>query len=154
MKTKAVLAPGYPQRALLKLSEHRIRQYKRKLAMKKQKAEYKAARHRAIELLSWQAPTGTFAADEWIEAGLIEHPDPSHRIVALHGQSDTIFCKRCGWWSARAKLRLLATPCQGLKDGDRSSLRLLECGVMPSPGAKVPQHFKKVHARKGRRRRW
>ena len=96
VKTKACLALGYPARALLKLSEHRVRQYQRRLAKKKQEAEYKVARCNAIELLSRQAPTGAFALEEWIETGPIEHPDPSHRVVALHGHSDTIFCKRCG----------------------------------------------------------
>ena len=105
VKTDASPATGYPARELLKLNEYRIRQYQRKLAKKKQETEYRIARSNAIELLSRQAPIGTFALDERIDTGPIEHPDPSHRIVALHGQSDIIFCKRCGWWSARATLR-------------------------------------------------
>ena len=151
----APAATGYPERALLKASEFRILKYKYKLELKRQRAKFRKARIEAIELLSRGAPTGAFAADEWIEVGPNEQPHSQHKTVARHGPSDTIYCKRCGWWSAKAKLRLLATPCQGLKEGNRSSLRLLECGVMRNPGAKVPPQFKKTRSRKGRtRRRW
>ena len=35
-------------------------------------------------------------------------PHASHRILELHGCNETIYCKTCGKWSARKKLKGLA----------------------------------------------
>ena len=152
-KTAPEFAKGYPARALLKISEYRIQMHKLKLAKMKQRAEFKKARTRAIELLAMSAPSGAFAADEQTEFGEIELPHYSHHNSKLQGGSDTIFCRSCGLWSCRAKLRGLAKRCQGLQRGSKSTLRLLQCGVMPGPHARLPPHMKKVFNRLGRRRR-
>ena len=73
---------GDPARALLKASEYRILKHKYKMELKKQRAKFRKARIEAIELLARGAPTGAFAADEWITTGPIEQPHSSHRIVA------------------------------------------------------------------------
>jgi hypothetical protein len=152
-KTHPSEAPGFPARELLKIGEFRVRQYKLKKAKAKQDNELKAVRRRAIELLAMQPPSGAFEIEEWGEGGPITNPHSSHRIVALHGNSDTIYCKRCSSWASKAKLRLLASPCQGIR-GNHSTLRLLECGVLPIAGATVPSHLKKRHGRRARRCRW
>ena len=153
-KTKASLAPGYPLRPLLKRAEHKIKMNQMKLAKRKRKAEFKQARIRAIELMSMQPPPSALAREERDEIGNFEIPHSSHRIVTMHGCSEIIFCKVCCCWSAKTKLRLLALPCQNLKTGN-SSLRLLECGVMPGPQARIPSHLKKRHCSTRRRRsRW
>jgi hypothetical protein len=105
-------------------------------------------------LLARQPPSGALEVDEWSFDGPITNSHSSHRIVALHGNSDTIFCKNCSCWASKVKLRLLATPCQGIRVGSKSTLRLLECGVLPIAGAKLPAHLKKRHGRRGRRCRW
>ena len=151
-KTAPAEAPMYPQRALLKKIEYNIRKAKLKKAQLEQRNVYRKMRAKAVELLSRQAPMGAFTAEEMLETGVIEHPHPSHSILALNGQNDTIYCKRCSWWSSRCKLRLLATPCLGLIAGNKSQLRLLQCGVMPSPTARTPPHLRFQKGR--RRRRW
>ena len=105
--------------------------------------------------MAMQAPIGAFDEEDRAEIEILEHPHPSHRILSMHGSGDIIFCKQCGYWSARVKLRLLAQPCRGLKEGNKSNLLLLECGVMPAPDARVPPHLKFKHQRRGRRKsRW
>ena len=155
VKTHPSMAPAYPARRLLKLQEYRIRRFNIKQAKAKVDKQIKKVRMKAIELMARQPPAGAFEEDEWVAEDPIIHPHASHRISALHGSSETIFCKRCGYWSSKASLRLLAEPCQGLKEGSKSTLRLLECGVMPGPEALIPPHLKKRHGRKGRRKsRW
>ena len=153
-KTPPSQAPGFPSRELLKKVEFCIRQNQLKKAKAKYESELKAVRCRAVELLARQPPSGAIADDEWKVHGPINNPHRSHRILTLHGNSETIFCKRCACWSSKTKLRHLAAPCQGLKVGSKSTLRLPECGVMPSIGATIPAHLKKRHGRRGRRCRW
>ena len=136
------------------MGEYRIRKHKLKKAAAKRETERKAVRQRAIELLSRQPPGAAIDIDERSFEGPLNNPHSSHRILALHGNSDTIFCKNCSCWASKAKLKLLAIPCQGIKVGSKSTLRLLECGVLPIAGAKLPTHLKKRHVRKGRRCRW
>ena len=154
-KTHPSNAPAYPARKLLKLSEFRIRKFNVNKAKAMREKQGRNVRMKAIELMARQPPPGAFEDDEWVTDDPITHPHASHRIVTLHGDSDTIFCKSCGYWSARASLKLLAKQCQGLKEGSKSKLRLLECGVRPGPEAVIPSHLKKRHGRKGRRKsRW
>ena len=143
-------------RPLLKRAEYQIKKQIAHKKSRKQQLEAKAARKRAIELMAMQAPPSAFNDQDFEVSSIAEHPHQSHRIIALHGQSQTIYCKNCGHWSASSRLKLLARPCSGLKGGNRSNLRLLECGVMPAKMAKIPAHLKKVHAMRGRRRksRW
>ena len=156
-KTHPSLAPAYPKRALLKLSEYRLRRYKFKEAKRVHDRKLKKLRCQAVGLMAMQPPTGAFADEEWNEPGAIVNPHPSHRIAALHGRDETIYCKSCGCWASKVSLKLLAEPCQGLKASSRHTLRLLECGVKPGLEARIPSHLKLRHARKGRRRckgRW
>ena len=147
---------GYTLRPLLKRAEYQIKKQIAHKKSRKQQLEAKAARKRAIELMAMQAPPSDFNDQDFEVSIIAEHPHQSHRIIALHGRSQIIFCKNCSHWSASSRLKLLAKPCSGLKGGNRSNLRLLECGVMPAKKATIPMHLKKVHARRGRRRksRW
>ena len=143
-------------RPLLKRAEAKVKRHQFQMKQKKRQAEIKAARKVAIQLLAMQAPAGAFAENERDEVGEFDLPHSSHKILALQGEGDTIYCKRCGCWSAKVKLRHLASPCLGMKAGNKSSLRLLECGVMPSPGATIPSHLKLRYGSRQRRRksRW
>ena len=153
-KTAACANHGYTARALQKLQEHKVKMFQFKKAQTFQKSENKSARLDAIKLLAMQPPPGAFGEDERHEVGPITNPHPSHRIIALKGSSSTIYCRNCGAWAARERLQLLAAACAPLKVGNRHNLRLLQCGVMPSPSAKIPSHLKQVHRRRGRRSRW
>ena len=153
-KTAATASHGYTTRPLLNLHDHKVQRHQLKQAQQSQRAEIKAARQEAIKLLAMQPPPGAFGENEDHDIGPISNPHPSHRILALEGSSSTIYCRNCGAWAARAKLRLLAGVCTPLKNGNRHNLRLLQCGVMPAPLAKIPSHLKKVHRRRCRRSRW
>ena len=143
-------------RQLLKRAEAQIKRHQYNLKVKKRQAELRAARANVIEFMSLQPPIGALDIDEGSAVGHFDLPHASHRILALQGNGDTIFCKRCGCWSSRVKLRLLAEPCHGLKNGNRSSLRLLECGIMPGPDAQIPSHLKlpQCSSRRRKRGRW
>ena len=153
-KTAATANHGYTTRPLQSLQEHRVHMHQFKKAKQRQRAELRAARQQAIELLAMQPPSGAFVGEVETDIGPIQSPHPSHRILALEGSSSTIYCRQCGAWSARTKLRHLAARCTPLKDGSRHNLRLLQCGVMPAPFANIPSHLKKVHRRRGRKSRW
>ena len=140
----------YPQRPLLKLKEFRIRKHQLQVAKRKKESEARALRAQSIELLSRQAPVAAFELEERTDLGEFQIPHFTHRILALNGNSDTIYCKACGWWSSRLRLRGLALRCQGLHEGNRSSLRMLECGVVPGLNAKIPPHLTKRRQRESR----
>ena len=72
-------------------------------------------------------------------------PHPSHNIQTLATNSNIIYCKTCSGWALRIKLKSLARQCEELKDGNKSRLRLLEAGVAPYPGAKMPAHLSRAH---------
>ena len=157
VKSHPSLAPAYPKRALLKMTDFKLRRFQVKEAKRLQDAKFKKVRSQAVEMMAMQPPSGAFDEDEWTEPGHIINPHPSHRIAALHGKEGTIFCKRCGCWASKVGLRLLAEPCHCLKESSKHTLRLLECGVMPSLEARIPAHLKLRHAsrgRRGRKARW
>ena len=141
---------------MLKLTEYKLRKYKVKEAKRIQDLKFQKVRMHAVGLMAKQPPAGAFDEDEWTEPGTIVNPHPSHRIAALHGKGETIFCKNCGCWASKVSLKLLAEPCHGLRVGSKHTLRLLECGVMPSLVARIPPHMKLRHTKRGRRRksRW
>ena len=155
-KTAANADHGYPKRPLRTLQAHRISMHKVREANLKQRAEFREMRKHAIQLLSMQPPVGAFDVSEQGEICHFQHPHLSHKIVALNGQSSVIYCRHCGSWSARDRLRHLGLPCLKLKDGNRHKLRLLQCGIMPKPEARIPSHLKLRYGRAGRRRknRW
>ena len=105
---------GYTMRPLLKRAEAQIKRHQYKVKLKKQQAALKAARAQAIALMAMQAPVAAFDIEERSEVGHFNLPHESHKIIALHGGGGTIYCKRCGYWSAKLKLKLLAEPCRGL----------------------------------------
>ena len=143
-------APGYPARPLLKHSEYKVKKAKLKVAQLEQRRKFRDARKQALELISAQPELGDGDAKREGCTAHFELPHPSHRIVSLHGSISTIFCKACSGWSSRTKLKLLGSPCTGLKAGNHSQLRLLECGVLPLAGAKLPHRDRKP---KGKRRK-
>ena len=90
VKTAGGAEHGYTKRPLLHLQEHRIQMHTKKVAELKQKAEYKTARRKAIELLAYQPPPGAFDENDGRETEPLQQPHESHRVVALHGNSTTI----------------------------------------------------------------
>ena len=149
-KTPAAQALGYPLRALMKAHEFKVRKAQLKEIKRKRNQEWKAARLAAVNLLSQQADLSNVFPDFEDRSWSCQLPHASHRITSLHGDGDTIYCKLCGLWSKRSKLKGLARPCHGILNGNCGHLRLLECGVMPAPGARIPPRFRRKRRRKGR----
>ena len=151
-KTAPANAPAFPSRALLKLSEYRVRKAKLKLAQLDQRRQVKIARQHAMELIAAQPELGDGDIHRIGTAAPFSLPHPTHRIVELHGDATTIYCKQCSAWSSRIALRSLSAPCHGLLKGGKSQLRLLQCGVRPGPGAKLPAHLRMPKGK--RRKKW
>ena len=146
-KTNANNAPAYTLRPLLKKGDYRIKAAKLKAINRLHKASLKAIRIQSIKLLV-QQPQEFHSDSIPIWNGECETPHPSHYIFALNGHATTIYCKQCGLWSKRAKLRMLAAPCHGVKNGNSSQLRLLQCGVQTGPNARIPAHLKRHRGRR------
>ena len=102
-----------------------------------------------VEAMSNQTQLRSSSVDQ-ITAIVEELPHDTHHITAMPGNRYTIYCKSCACWSLRSKLRGLASRCEGLKSGNASSLRLLQCGVEPEPAARLPPQQVKRRARRCR----
>ena len=148
-KTLPAAAPGFPQRALLRASDYKVKRAKLKKEQLAQRSGLKQVRSQVIQLLARQAPY-TEEQDDDPAALPLETPHPSHYIAAMPGNSSVIWCKACACWSLRQKLRGLAIGCKGLKVGNRSTLRLLQCGVIPKQNARLPPSEVKIRRRKSR----
>ncbi len=67
----------------------------------------------------------------------------SHDIKRV-GTQDAIYCARCSTWSSGKSLSHFALPCIGtIPTSSAFQLRLLQCGVVPTAGARIPLHCKK-----------
>ena len=68
----------------------------------------------------------------------------SHTIKQVHDHPHAFFCDKCGAWSIGKSLRGLSAVCSGSIAKCRVfQHRLLQCGVIPTPGARIPQHARK-----------
>ena len=74
---------------------------------------------------------------DWSVADAIH---PTHLIKRVHGDTEAIFCERCaGWTSGGSQLCVLRNPCPGVVPKERGFRhRLLQMGVVPRNGAKMP----------------
>ena len=149
-KTAPVSVPAFPQRALLRQADFKIRSAKLKKAQIEQRKGQRATRRAAVDLLARQAEKIEDDSDEEVAAVPFQTPHASHHIAALHGSERVIWCRSCAAWSLSERLRGLARPCRGLKEGSRHTLRLLQCGVRPGPNARIPPQHIKMRRRKGR----
>ena len=120
--------------------DYKIKMVERKLDKNKFKAMQATAKRTAISILAMQPPTMIHSDVNESLPDIQQHerPHTSHEIQTLQNDNDIIYCKVCSAWSARLKLKRLRQPCEGLKNGNRSMLKLLNAGVAPLPGAKMP----------------
>ena len=63
---------------------------------------------------------------------------------------NTIYCAHCATWSTRTKefSDKMVNRCKGISRTNRSTLRLLQAGIQPAKGAKLPEHLKIKHRKK------
>ena len=72
--------------------------------------------------------------------------DPSHHLAVVAGR-EAVYCRNCGAWSA-GRSRKLADICGGfVPRAGQHNTRLLQLGIVPSPGAVVPSHLRRKHHR-------
>ena len=83
------------------------------------------------------------------DTALIDQAHHSHNIKEVHGHPNAFYCDRCGSWSAGGtNLRNLSDICIGVIVQARAfQLRLLQVGVLPYPGATIPEFARKRKAR-------
>ncbi len=66
---------------------------------------------------------------------------------------NVVYCNVCGAWTSGIRGRKLVEPCEG-RCKHPTSLRLLQVGVYPAAGAKLPPQLRQPGARGTRRPRW
>ena len=135
--------PAFPERALITAKALKVKKGILKVKQDQQNKIGRKARSDAINAICLQPELGDGDPDD---IGLLAHfdlPHLSHRILELPRNDRIIFCKYCSAWSSRLKLRKLLQPCEGLKAGNRSQLRILQSGLMPGPGVRLPPNLKR-----------
>ncbi len=70
---------------------------------------------------------------------------PSHDMTKP-ADADILYCRICGSWSRGRRVRGLAEACRG-STCNKGNLRLLEFGIAPVKGARLPPQFKKAGTR-------
>ena len=138
---------NYSNTALVCRSDFKVLQHLKRASMHEHKVAKGSARASAIRLLALQPELVSSQANSTSSSSTTSGPHHTHDITHLANDATIIYCRVCSAWSLRSKLKCLKSVCQGLKDGNRSRLRLLQCGVAPYPGAKMPSHLSRVHCR-------
>ena len=68
----------------------------------------------------------------------------SHTLQKVHSHPEALYCTRCGAYNNGGPLRTLKAKCSGvLAPAHAAQHRLLECGIMPAPGARLPNSSRK-----------
>ena len=110
----------------------------------------KVARSTAWGLVEGDADNLNRIVDEegWgsdVEAAARPDIHSSHNIREAR-QIEAIFCKTCGAWMQKSrKPRKLAEVCRG-PSGRGHVIRLLELGIRPTGGARIPEELKKLRS--------
>ena len=150
-KTNPTQVPAFPQRPLIRATELKIKRHQLKQAQLQQNQALRTIKLKAISLLaSHTFRVGCIDANNDLASLPLQTPHDSHYILALPTNETVIWCKACGYWSQSEKLRGLGKPCEGLKAGNSSNLRLLKCGIKPGPNARLPPYEVKRRQRKSR----
>jgi len=157
VKTSPLLT-GYPKTALVTKMVYKVAMAQRRSQKASHNTEKAAAVKSALKLLAAQPELARDFRSESDSAdcigglSMLRNPHPSHDIQTLPSHKEVIYCRRCSSWSMNIKLKALARPCEGLKTGNKGQLRLLQLGIVPLPGVRVPGHLRRIYAR-GRRRK-
>jgi len=131
---------------LLNSTDFAIANNKRKLEERVIKSKSKKTRTEAMELLGRQPELLTSQAEVEAQPDQVEidwankeRPHITHTMIRMHGDGEVLFCSVCSYWLKNKRLTAsLRNPCEALKRSNWSKLRMLQCGVMPGPGARLP----------------
>ena len=67
-----------------------------------------------------------------------DRPHQSHRLCKV-GSIEAIYCTRCAGYASKSSLRLLSNECRGsVPKSSSRNFRLLQLGILPKEGARVP----------------
>ncbi len=83
--------------------------------------------------------------DANVSAGNGPQLHPSHSIQKSPG-IEVIYCGGCGAWTRGTRSKGLSRPCKG-RSGRNSDIRLLQVGVCPGRGARIPNELKLAGSR-------
>ena len=129
----------YTKAALINLTKLKIILVKNKLTKRDYMSSLRALKLTAIQLVVAQpeiiGESELMDSQPW-------HIHASHEMKKI-GDTDILYCNLCGRWLADGKERKFVAPCQGLRKSNTSQLRLLQCGVRPGPGARIPASMRK-----------
>ena len=82
--------------------------------------------------------------DEPYDFSRTDRIDPSHLIKEVMLEPGALYCDRCGAYNTGGNLRTLAFACEGIVNKSRKTQhRLLQCGLLPKQGQRIPKHAKK-----------
>ena len=129
---------------LLNAPDFAIASIKRKLDEREARGRAKKVRNEAAALPFRQsellrAQLDIDAQPDQFEPDQAERAHGTHTMVKMAGSDEVLFCNVCSYWQKHKRLTAaLREPCEPIKRGNWSKLRLLECGVMPGPGARLP----------------
>ena len=133
----------FPARALVQKAEHdRLKGIEAEKASKVRKLN-KAAARTAEQSFAQNPEAYTSPDPPSVDVAVGWRPHISHDIrqMATHPIS---YCNTCGWFANnRAAHSKLREECEDIKKGSRTTLRLLQCDIVPTKGAKLPLHLRK-----------
>jgi len=148
------IGTGYPMTALVSRATYKVQMEQRKNILRDGRHDKRIAANAATSLPArHQLVTSEASSSSNVQPMIpIQKPHASHDIAALPNHAGIIWCRRCAAWSKNVKLKALGKACEGLKDGNKGQLRLLQVGIAPYSGVRMPRHLSRVSER-GRRRR-
>ena len=148
------IGTGYPLIALVNRATYKVQMEKKKGILRHGRLDKRTATNAAISFLSRHHLETSEASSSMNLQPIIpiQKPHASHDVTSLQNHAGIIWCRRCAAWSQSVKLKALGKVCEGLKDGNETQLRLLQVGIAPYAGVRMPRHLSRVFER-GRRRR-
>ena len=144
---------GYPSTALLTRAVYKVQMEQKGKVIRQNGHDKRVAANEAIAPLARHH----FSQQEPEEVNVVrrseplQKPHPSHDIATLAGNDGIIWCRRCSSWSKNTKLKCLAKLCEGLKDSNKAQLRLLQVGIAPYAGVRMPKYLSRTFERGIRR---
>ena len=138
VKTAPIEVSAFPLRPLLNHAKYKVLQHKLKTAKRKQVKAARMIRTESVRLLSLNHVREEEGFHEYELPAPTQIPHHTHHITTLGGDQGVIWCKGCGCWSLSSQLKGLAKICDGARAKRASTVRLLQCGIVPVAGARLP----------------
>ena len=148
------IGTGYPLIAFGSRAAYKVAMVHNAKVLKETRADKRVVAKAAIQLLAMHHVDGQLETSREMKPKSsipVAKPHLSHEIATLPNHDGIIWCRRCSSWSRNVKLKALGRVCEGLKDGNRAQLRLLQVGIAPYAGVRMPRHLARRFERRRRR---